>query len=416
MTEEKLHTVTRFDSIKMPRVRKTKGGFIRGESIATRAGVFIYRNANGSIQKELRHPNEVFHEDSLETLEMLPVTLDHPKEFVDASNAHKYDIGSTGENYRIEGDHIAVTLIIKHQDAIDAINDGKHEISMGYYAELIADKGIYNGEEYDFRQTNIRYNHLAIVDKGRAGSIARLKFDSAAELIAVEVSTSDSNINSDSIGGVNTQQSANTISNYNDDSINNIPTSTIQEEDTKPMKEKEETKNMDSNTQFKLDALDAENKQVKTENELLKEKFNNLQAKLDCLEKSYKQLSQDLKDEKAKKTDSIINSKVDDKVDLLVRSAPYLDDLNAYLRHSPREIMIKVINAKNDEQDFSDKDDSYIKGKFDSITGVNNKTRRDHAEVFAVLKKHNDHAISGDRSDHMFSLMQDIKQKRMAGN
>ena len=36
---------------------------------------------------------------------------------------------------------------------------------------------VYNGEPFDFRQTNIRYNHLAIVDEARAGPEARIVLD-----------------------------------------------------------------------------------------------------------------------------------------------------------------------------------------------------------------------------------------------
>ena len=199
MTAENLQVVTRFDSIKLPKVRRTKEGYLRGDAIVSRAGVFNYRNADGTIRRELRHPDDVFKPESLETLRMLPITVNHPPEFVDASNAHKYDRGSTGDSYRVDGDYIITTLTIRHQDAINAIEDGNHEISLGYSVELVPEKGIYNGEEYDFRQINHDYNHLALVERGRAGSMARLSYDSAAELIeemeTINIKRTDDNIN-----------------------------------------------------------------------------------------------------------------------------------------------------------------------------------------------------------------------------
>ena len=43
-------------------------------------------------------------------------------------------------------------------------------MSLGYNLDLIEEPGEWNGEKYDAIQTNIRINHLAIVDKARAGS------------------------------------------------------------------------------------------------------------------------------------------------------------------------------------------------------------------------------------------------------
>jgi hypothetical protein len=45
----------RFDTVKIPKVRKTDDGFLEGEVIAGRAGVFAYESASGSIIYELRH-------------------------------------------------------------------------------------------------------------------------------------------------------------------------------------------------------------------------------------------------------------------------------------------------------------------------------------------------------------------------
>jgi len=79
----------------MPKMLETSEGYLRGEAIVSRAGVFKYRNVDGSIRGELRHPDDVFNNDSLSTLKMIPITIDHPPEFVNASNAHKYQVGYT---------------------------------------------------------------------------------------------------------------------------------------------------------------------------------------------------------------------------------------------------------------------------------------------------------------------------------
>jgi hypothetical protein len=53
-------------------------------------------------------------------------------------------------------------------------------------ADLVADAGpepgvTHEGERYDLVQTQIRYNHLAVVGRARAGSVARLRMDSMTQ-------------------------------------------------------------------------------------------------------------------------------------------------------------------------------------------------------------------------------------------
>jgi hypothetical protein len=55
----------------------------------------------------------------------------------------------------------------------------KRELSLGYECDIEDAPGVtVTGERYDCIQKNIRYNHLAIVKKGRAGN-ARLRLDSS---------------------------------------------------------------------------------------------------------------------------------------------------------------------------------------------------------------------------------------------
>ena len=43
----------------------TPEGYIKARSIVTRCGVFLYKNADGTIRKELRHPDYVMLPESL---------------------------------------------------------------------------------------------------------------------------------------------------------------------------------------------------------------------------------------------------------------------------------------------------------------------------------------------------------------
>ncbi|MEM3318763.1 MAG: DUF2213 domain-containing protein, partial [Thermoplasmatales archaeon] len=145
-------------------------GYIKANAIVTRTGIFIYQNQDGSIRKELRHPTHVWEDQSLESLKMIPITNGHPKErMVTPENFKKLAIGYTGETIKKDDENILANLVITDQEGIDAvIKNGRKELSLGYLVDLDETPGVYEGEKYDAMQTNIRYNHLAIVDKARA--------------------------------------------------------------------------------------------------------------------------------------------------------------------------------------------------------------------------------------------------------
>jgi len=171
----------RSDRIEVPYTRMTKEGYIETNAIVTRTGVFKYLNEDGSIRRELRHPDDVFKTKSLDSLQRRPVTLNHPTELVNSKNASQYQKGYTGDEYSVDGEFVKLNLTVTHEDAVTAIDSGKVQLSLGYEVELIEEVGEYNGERYDHRQTEIEYNHLAIVDRARAGDKASIKFDSEDE-------------------------------------------------------------------------------------------------------------------------------------------------------------------------------------------------------------------------------------------
>ena len=171
---------------------RTAEGFLKGRAIVTSIGVFNYRRADGSIQRELRLPEEVFSTGTLDSLKMKPVTLNHPNEFVTSENAGELSVGSLGDNPSsgtqiidwggqvkdwqkvTDGINCAIDMVITRGDAIDAVVNGKQGLSMGYFCDLEETSGVWCGIEYDCIQRNIRYNHCAIVDAGRAGDNAKI--------------------------------------------------------------------------------------------------------------------------------------------------------------------------------------------------------------------------------------------------
>lgn len=172
--------VRRFDLGEIRSATRTPQGFLMCPGFATRTGVFPYLNADGSIRRELRHPDDVFDPVSLNTLKYAPITIEHPPKMITPKNVGKYGKGHTTDRVEINRNMVDTDLIIEDQDAIDAVEkEGIRELSSGYVCDVIEEKGSFEGVPYDCRQKNIRYNHLAMVKRGRAGPEVRLRLDSA---------------------------------------------------------------------------------------------------------------------------------------------------------------------------------------------------------------------------------------------
>jgi len=171
--------VRRFDYGKIKEIKRTPQGFLLVPGYATRVGVFPYLDASGEMRRELRHPDDVFAPESLTTLKYAPVTIEHPPEMITPENVDKYTKGHCTERVEVNRDMVETDLIIEHQDAIDEVEKNNlRDLSCGYLADVEEEEGEYNGAPYNFRQKNIRYNHLAIVRRGRAGPEVRLRMDS----------------------------------------------------------------------------------------------------------------------------------------------------------------------------------------------------------------------------------------------
>lgn len=174
----------------------TDEGYLKVDAIVSRAGVFLYQNPDGTIRRELRHPDDVFNSDSLHSLKMRPITNGHPSQkLVNADNYKELAIGYTGESVNVDSPYIKTSLLITDKTGVeDVINGGRQELSLGYTVDVLPEEGVYNGEPYTHRQTNIKYNHLAVVDKARAGHMARIHLD-AEDAVAVAPESELSNLN-----------------------------------------------------------------------------------------------------------------------------------------------------------------------------------------------------------------------------
>lgn len=160
--------------------RRTADGYLVAMARAARSGIQIYRGVEVGRPdlrdvRVYRPPDEVFSRDSLSTYAHKPLTNEHPAEPVTAANWKDHAVGFVGDEIARDGEHVRIPLMLADAAAIDALEAGKRELSAGYSCRLVWEPGVTDtGEAYDAKQVEIRINHVAMVDAGRAGPSARI--------------------------------------------------------------------------------------------------------------------------------------------------------------------------------------------------------------------------------------------------
>ena len=166
----------RLDSLPLDKTYYTEEGYLVDHPIVTTCGIFEYKNSDGTTRRELRLPEYVFEEKSLESYKGKPIIITHDAGEVDKNNVREEQIGTImSKGYR-DGDNVRCEIIIHDTDALKKC--GLKELSLGYSLDTDETPGIWKGEKYDCVQKNIEINHLALVGEARAGETARLNIDS----------------------------------------------------------------------------------------------------------------------------------------------------------------------------------------------------------------------------------------------
>lgn len=165
----------RTDSVSVDKTYYTEEGYLIDHPIVTTCGVFEYRNDDGSIRRELRLPENVFDEKSLESYKGKPIIITHDAGEIGAENVRREQIGTIMSNGYRDGDDVRCEIIIHDTNALKRC--GLKELSLGYSLDTEESSGVYQGEPYDYVQKNIEINHLALVGEARAGGAARLNID-----------------------------------------------------------------------------------------------------------------------------------------------------------------------------------------------------------------------------------------------
>jgi hypothetical protein len=154
-----------------------------------------------SIYKLYRPAAEI--KKAVESCNGIPIQLEHHEDLADAP-AKETRIGSTGTDGEFKAPYLVNSLHFTDANAIKRIQDGSmRELSLCYRYEPVAKHGTFNGEDYDLVMTNISCNHVALVERGRAGHDVFVK-DSEPEGLKTVGESKDSaqNTNSNAVDGV----------------------------------------------------------------------------------------------------------------------------------------------------------------------------------------------------------------------
>lgn len=121
------------------------------------------------IYQVYRPASELSKPETLKSMNGIPIQLKHHIE--DPDNPPKGTrIGATGTDADWKAPYVFNSLSFWDAKAIELINSNTmRELSLGYMYEPEFKPGKFNGKPYDFVMHNIRANHLALVEQGRAG-------------------------------------------------------------------------------------------------------------------------------------------------------------------------------------------------------------------------------------------------------
>lgn len=380
--------VKRFDLRQIGKAVKTDAGFLKCPVSATRVGVLRYFKPDGTVFKELRLPEEVFAKDSMATLAGVPLTNRHPSELVDSKNAKKYMVGYTSDSVENrDNKYLETTVTITDSKLIEEIEqNGIREVSCGYTCQLDMMPGIYDGEKYDAIQRNIRYNHLAVVDKGRAGPQVRLHLDSESAIFNdTELKLDLRTDNRQSEGGSMAKIKLGGAEYDVDSGVAQAMDSALKDAEKKG-----------------FDNAMSEEMKKKADKEMeAKKKTDALEAKVDELTAENKKLSEQKMD------DAKIQELVKARTDLLAKATPLVKADTKLDGMTDLEIKKAVIVAKNPDVKLDEKSQDYIEARFDAIVEATPAKKSSDALKDKVTK------VDGTRADGDPETAEEIRLRNM---
>ncbi|QHJ76531.1 MAG: hypothetical protein [Bacteriophage sp.] len=346
--------LTRYDTAPINRVTQdAQTGFVHITNVPIACvGVFPYMKADNSVEMEAKLPTELLSEETVSSANSKPITDNHPDELVTQVNARNYMKGFTATNAHVENDKLKVDMTITDKSLIDEINKGKQELSIGFETEVVPKKGEYKGVAYDSVQRNIRINHVAVVEQGRAGHSVRLLGDSA-EMIEQDVQKKGKRMDTTKVrlDGADV-----TVATADADKIIKL--------DADNADKAKKIAELEAQIEEKKKELD----ELKGEAEEEKKNADEAQAKADAAEKELDSLKKEYSGDAMQKA-------VNDRLNLVGKVKPYLGDSYDFNGKTDKQLKLDTITALDNSIDLKDKSDDYINAYFDAALQAKNAPR-----------------------------------------
>ncbi|TOZ05129.1 hypothetical protein DIS17_04080 [Levilactobacillus brevis] len=332
-----------YDRAELGKYTETPEGYLHGEFPITRPGVFPYMRNGGSVSQVAKLPDEVFSKETIESANNKPLTNDHPNVGVDVRNFKALSVGMTDSDAHVEDNKLVVGATITDPDMIAQVKSGKRELSIGFNADVPTESGEYGGSQYDAAQRNIKINHIAIVDRGRAGHGISIH-DSAAFVM-----DDDSNIQ----GG--TKMATMIIDNQSFEADQRV---------------------IDAANDTKKQLVAAEALVAKLKKQLAGSEDTAASSKkeADSLKGERDALKTQLKDAQDKQLDQdALDKRIDARLALQTSAARFVGDSFDFKGKTDREVKVAAIKTTNDSFDEKDKSDDYINAFYDSAVSLADK-------------------------------------------
>jgi uncharacterized protein len=145
----------------------TPEGWLKARAVVTGVGVLDYTNGPHAAMM-YRPESEVFSQATMDSAKGVPITLRHPPGLITSNNTLDHLIGYTGDDVTRQGRDMLVNITIVDGPTVErmvamAEAGQRIQFSMGYDAVKVNKAGIFDGKAYTVVQTQIRYNHVALL-------------------------------------------------------------------------------------------------------------------------------------------------------------------------------------------------------------------------------------------------------------
>lgn len=154
----------------------SNGFWLIRDNPISKVGVYPYLGSEigaenpDKIYMVYRPEEELSDPETMESFNLMPFINDHEFLGKDGTPAEKKGVqGTTGETPHFEFPYLKNNLRVFSSFLQEQIDQGKVELSPSYKCDYDFTPGVFEDQEYDAVQRNIRGNHLALVKKGRTG-------------------------------------------------------------------------------------------------------------------------------------------------------------------------------------------------------------------------------------------------------